>query len=86
MKRVKKYFEEIKLISAVCLLIAGTILLFCGFFVNPTGVIDNSVLISFGEVLSFVGAIFGIHTVYSNKYKELIDSITPKNNDYETKQ
>lgn len=41
---------------------------FAGFCVPPTGVIDNSVLVAFGEILTFVGSLFGID--YHYKYKE----------------
>lgn len=54
------------LVSAV-LIIVGCGLLIAGFCVPPVGIIDNSVLIAFGEILTFVGAIFGID--YSYKYK-----------------
>lgn len=53
-------------ISAV-LVVVGCGLLIAGFCVPPIGVIDNSVLVAFGEILTFVGAIFGID--YSYKYK-----------------
>lgn len=49
-----------QLLSAVLLIIVGSALLIAGFIVPPMGVIDNSVLIAFGEILTFVGALFGI--------------------------
>lgn len=54
------------LVSAV-LIVVGCVLLLSGFWVTPVGIIDHSVLIAFGEILTFVGAIFGID--YSYKYK-----------------
>lgn len=54
------------LVSAL-LIIVGCGLLIAGFCVPPVGIIDNSVLIAFGEILTFVGAIFGID--YSYKIK-----------------
>lgn len=54
------------LISAL-LIIVGCGLLIAGFCVPPVGIIDNSVLIAFGEILTFVGAVFGID--YSYKIK-----------------
>ncbi len=63
MKRERK----IQLYSAVFLLFIGAGLLIAGFIVAPLGVIDGSVLISFGEIMTFVGAIFGID--YTYKYK-----------------
>lgn len=56
-----------QLIVSALLIIVGCSLLIAGFCVPPLGVIDHSVLIAFGEILTFVGAIFGID--YSYKYK-----------------
>ena len=47
--------------------IVGAGLLVAGFVVAPTGVIDSSVLVAFGEILTFAGALFGI----DYKYKKL---------------
>ena len=56
-----------QLACAVVLVILGSVLLTAGFIVPPTGVIDNSVLIAFGEILTFVGSLFGID--YHYRYK-----------------
>jgi hypothetical protein len=45
----------------------GCGLLICGFIVPPLGMIDNSVLIAFGETCTFAGALFGVD--YNYKYK-----------------
>lgn len=58
---------KFQLIISALLIIVGCSLLIAGFCVQPTGVIDGSVLIAFGEILTFVGAIFGID--YSYKVK-----------------
>lgn len=58
---------KFQLIVSVLLVIVGCFLLIAGFFVIPVGVIDNSVLIAFGEILTFVGAVFGID--YNYKFK-----------------
>lgn len=50
-------------------LTAGIVLLFMGFWVTPTGVIDNSVLIAFGEIATFVGSVLGIDYQYRFKKK-----------------
>ena len=47
----------IQLLSAILLIVVGCALLIAGFIVPPMGVIDNSVLIAFGEILTFVGAL-----------------------------
>lgn len=46
------------------LTIVGCALLIAGFCVPPIGIIDNSVLIAFGEILTFVGAVFGVNYSY----------------------
>ena len=38
-----------------------------GFWCSPTGEIHNSVLVGFGEISTFSGALFGVD--YSYKYK-----------------
>lgn len=45
----------------------GCGLLISGFIMPPPGEIHNSVLIAFGEILTFAGALFGID--YHYKYK-----------------
>ena len=57
----------IQLLSAVLMIIIGCALLIAGFIVPPLGVIDGSVLIAFGEILTFVGALFGIDYHYKVK-------------------
>lgn len=52
---------------SVLLIIFGIGLLIASFIVPPTGVIDNSVLVAYGETLTFVGALIGVD--YSYKYK-----------------
>lgn len=53
-------------ISAI-LVAVGCGLLIASFCVPPVGIIDHSVLIAFGEILTFVGAIFGIDYSYKTK-------------------
>ncbi len=57
----------IQLIIACLVTLAGLVLIFCGFWVSPTGEIHNSVLVGFGEALSFAGALFGVD--YTYKYR-----------------
>ncbi len=66
-KSDKKLDSKMQLVCAAVLITLGTALLIAGFIVPPTGVIDNSVLIAFGEILTFVGSLFGID--YHYKYK-----------------
>ncbi|MCD8211244.1 MAG: hypothetical protein LUC37_06855 [Prevotella sp.] len=57
-----------RLLVALLLSFVGCGLLIAGFSVPPLGIIDSSVLIAFGEVSTFVGALFGID--YNYKYKQ----------------
>lgn len=66
MKRSHKK-RTIQLICAVAMVALGSSLLIAGFIVPPLGVIDSSVLIAFGEILTFVGALFGIDYHYKVK-------------------
>lgn len=50
--------------SAILLIVVGSALLIAGFLVPPMGEIHPSILIAFGEILTFVGALFGIDYHY----------------------
>lgn len=64
---VKEHKSAITLFSAVFLIVIGCGLLIAGFVVPPPGEIHNSVLVAFGEILTFAGAVFGMR--YHYKYK-----------------
>lgn len=64
---LQKYKPSLQLLSAILLIIIGCGLLIAGFVVPPPGEIHNSVLVAFGEILTFAGALFGID--YHYKYK-----------------
>ncbi len=49
-----------QLLVALVLTLAGLLLLFLGFYYPPKGEIHNSVLVAFGEVATFAGALFGV--------------------------
>lgn len=49
---------------ALLLCAGGLGLLFCAFFAPPEGTIDASVLVAYGEVMTFAGAILGIEYHY----------------------
>ena len=55
-----------QLCLAVLLSISGIGLLAAGFTAPPLGVIDSSVLVAYGEVMTFVGALLGLD--YKYKY------------------
>lgn len=56
-----------QLVMAVLLTLSGIALLFSGFWIDPQGLIDHSVLVAFGEISTFAGALFGVD--YSYKLK-----------------
>lgn len=62
MKRI-----DIQLLTAAILSVGGLTMLFCGVYIEPHGQIHDSLLIGFGEVATFAGALFGIDYVYRNK-------------------
>ena len=53
---------------ATTLCLAGLLLLFMGFWCSPVGEIHGSVLVGFGEVSTFSGALFGVDYSYKRKY------------------
>jgi hypothetical protein len=61
---------NIQLITAAVLAIGGLVLLFCGVYIAPQGEIHESLLVGFGEVATFAGALFGIDYVYKQKPKQ----------------
>ena len=54
----------VQLAVAVFLTVSGMVLIFSGFWVSPRGEIHNSVLVAFGEVSTFTGALFGVDYRY----------------------
>ena len=58
---------SIQLITAAILAIGGLVLLFCGVYIAPQGEIHESLLVGFGEVATFAGALFGIDYTYKIK-------------------
>ena len=60
---------DIQLITATVLSVGGLILLFCGVFIAPQGEVHESILVGFGEVATFAGALFGIDYTYKLKQR-----------------
>lgn len=58
---------NLQLITAAILSFGGLVMLFCGVFISPQGEIHESLLVGFGEVMAFTGALFGIDYVYKQK-------------------
>ena len=61
--------KKLQLILSVVLCAFGVLLLIAGFMTPPVGEIHHSVLIAFGEILTFSGSLIGIdyHYKYQNK-------------------
>ena len=59
--------KKIQLLLSVSLCVFGGLLLIAGFVAPPLGEIHPSVLIAFGEVLTFSGSLIGID--YHYRYK-----------------
>ena len=61
--------KKLQLILSVILCGFGAMLLLAGFVIPPVGEIHHSVLIAFGEILTFSGSLIGIdyHYKYQNK-------------------
>ena len=59
--------RKIQLITAVVMCTFGCALLTAGFYNPPLGEIHHSVLIAFGEILTFSGSLIGID--YKYRYK-----------------
>ena len=60
--------KKIQLILSVSLCVYGGLLLLAGFCCPPLAEIHHSVLIAFGEILTFAGSLIGID--YHYRYKE----------------
>lgn len=62
--RLQSKKPTITLLAAIFLIAIGSGLLIAGFCVPPPGEIHNSVLVAFGEILTFAGAVFGMKYHY----------------------
>jgi len=58
-----------QLTLAVIIISAGLFLIFAAFITPPTGIIDSSVLVAFGEILTFSGSLIGIDYHYRYRTK-----------------
>lgn len=58
---------NIQLLTAAVLSLGGMILLFCGVFIAPQGEIHESILVGFGEIATFAGALMGIDYAYKER-------------------
>jgi len=62
---------KLQLTIATILVACGMLLLFLGFWVPPEGQIHESVLVAFGETMTFAGALFGV----DYRYRYLVHKI-----------
>ena len=60
--------KKIQLTLSVTLCVFGCTMLTAGFVLPPLAEIHHSVLIAFGEILTFAGSLIGID--YRYRYKE----------------
>ena len=60
--------KKVQLILSISLCGFGVLLLVAGFVTPPAGEIHHSLLIAFGEILTFSGSLIGID--YKYRYKE----------------
>lgn len=61
---------NVQLTTAILLTLSGIALLLLGFYADPEGEIDSSVLVAFGEISTFAGALFGVDYSYKLKIKK----------------
>lgn len=81
MKRISQDTKlTIQVFLSVILIIAGLVLLFLGFHTPPLGQIHDSVLVAYGEVSTFSGALLGIDYTYRYKmYKQQKNDVEEDN-------
>lgn len=68
MAKSKKH--TLQLLCAIFLVCVGVGLAIAGFITPPLGEIHSSVLVMFGEILTFAGSLMGVD--YKYKYKEMV--------------
>ena len=56
--------KHLQLILATALCIFGCVMLVAGLVLPPVGVIDSSILVAYGETLTFAGSLIGIDYKY----------------------
>lgn len=71
MVKVDKMTVQLWVACIMCL--AGLVLMFSGFWVAPEGEIHQSVLVAFGEVATFAGALFGVDYSYRMRNRGVKD-------------
>ena len=78
MKQLWNEILHIKELTALFALLFGFGLSLAGFIVDPTGIVDDSVLWILGQCLIYAGSIYGISTHYQTKQEELEEKINSR--------
>lgn len=65
--KTKRRDHRVQLIVAAGVAVVGCALLIAGFIVAPAGEIHQSVLVGFGECMTFAGSLLGIDYRYRSK-------------------
>lgn len=66
-RHIMKRNSRIQLFTSTAMCIFGCALLVAGLALPPAGAIDSSLLVAYGETLTFAGALIGID--YRYRYK-----------------
>lgn len=64
--------DKVQFGMAIGLMLFGCTLLLIGLLTPPEGVIDNSVLVAFGEIATLIAGILGIDAIYTNKLQKIV--------------
>lgn len=78
MKQLWNEICHVKELTALLALLFGLSLSLAGFIVDPTGVVDDSVLWILGQCFIYAGSIYGISTHYQTKQEELEEKINSR--------
>ena len=84
MKRETK--EDIQVWTAVGMLITGVAMSFIGFFVEPLGIIHDSVLWFFAQCLVYAGSIFGVYIYVNGRVHNALKDFTERNKEDDKQQ
>lgn len=67
-RHIMKRNSRIQLLTSTALCIFGCALLVAGLALPPAGIIDSSLLVAYGETLTFAGSLIGID--YHYRYRK----------------
>ena len=74
------------MIISSLVVIAGIALLFCGLYIEPPGEIDYSLLVAYGETLTFAGSIIGVDYHYRIKSRVKSEESRVKSKELKVKE